>query len=159
MPDNPARGGYLSFTARNARFLGFGFLIAFGSSFGQTYSIGIFGPHVQAEFGLSRTAWGTVYMVVALASATLLPWSGKPTQVIGFMLCSRGITFLLKPLNAGWKLLPDHRAARHAPFQGPLVTQKPVSNLVERAFMGLGYAKTLAARRSLQEFRVDFGTV
>lgn len=77
MSDTPALGGYLSFAARNARFLGFGFLMTVASSFGQTYFIGIFGPHVQAEFGLSHTAWGTIYMIGTLASAALLPWSGK----------------------------------------------------------------------------------
>lgn len=77
MSKSPAYGGYLSFALRNVRFLGFGFLMAFASSFGQTYFIGIFGPHVQSEFGLSHTGWGTVYMIGTLASAALLPWSGK----------------------------------------------------------------------------------
>ena len=68
---------YLLFAATNRRFLGFGFLMAFASSFGQTYFIGVFGPGVQAEFGLSHTAWGTIYMLGTLGSAALLPWSGK----------------------------------------------------------------------------------
>ncbi len=68
---------YLKFAATNRRFLGFGFLMAFASSFGQTYFIGVFGPGVQAEFGLSHTAWGTIYMLGTLGSAALLPWSGK----------------------------------------------------------------------------------
>jgi len=68
---------YLSFVAANRRLVGFGFLGAFSSSFGQTYFIGVFGPSVQSEFGLSHTAWGTIYMLGTLASALLLPWSGK----------------------------------------------------------------------------------
>jgi MFS family permease len=68
---------YIEFAAKNRRFLGFGFLMTFASSFGQTYFIGIFGPGIQAEFGLSHTAWGTVYMFGTLGSALLLPWSGK----------------------------------------------------------------------------------
>ncbi|MDX1435038.1 MAG: MFS transporter [Gammaproteobacteria bacterium] len=68
---------YLSFAAENRRFVAFGFLMAFCSSFGQTYFIGIFGPSIQAEFGLSHTAWGSTYMVGTLASAALLPWTGK----------------------------------------------------------------------------------
>jgi MFS family permease len=55
----------------------FGFLAAFASSFGQTYYIGIFGPAIQAEFGLSHTAWGTIYMLGTLGSAVMLPWTGK----------------------------------------------------------------------------------
>ena len=68
---------YVRFAAANRRFVAFGFLAAFGSSFGQTYFIGIFGPGVQAEFGLSHTAWGTIYMIGTLASALALPWTGK----------------------------------------------------------------------------------
>jgi len=68
---------YLQFTLANRRFLGYGFFIALFSSFGQTYFIGIFGPALQAEFGLSHTAWGTVYMLGTFASAAVLPWSGK----------------------------------------------------------------------------------
>ena len=68
---------YLRFVAGNRRFLGFGFLMAFSSSFGQTYFIGVFGPEIQAEFGLSHTRWGAIYMLGTLASALLLPWSGK----------------------------------------------------------------------------------
>ncbi len=61
----------------NRRFLAFGFVMAFASSFGQTFFIGVFGPSIQTEFGLSHTAWGTVYMLGTLASAIVLPWSGK----------------------------------------------------------------------------------
>jgi MFS family permease len=51
--------------------------MTFASSFGQTYFVGIFGPAVQTEFALSHTAWGTIYMIGTLASAAVLPWSGK----------------------------------------------------------------------------------
>lgn len=75
---------YFSFVAGNRRFLGFGFLMAFGSSFGQTYFIGIFGPSIQAEFDLGHTAWGTTYMIGTLASAAVLPWTGR--QIDGMAL-------------------------------------------------------------------------
>lgn len=68
---------YLHFIKTNRRFMAFGFLIAFTSSFGQTYFIGIFGPSIQSEFGLSHTSWSTIYMIGTLASAILLPWTGK----------------------------------------------------------------------------------
>jgi len=68
---------YLSFAAENRRFLGFGFFLALSSSFGQTYFIGVFGPALQREFDLGHTAWGTVYLAGTLASAALLPWTGK----------------------------------------------------------------------------------
>lgn len=68
---------YLSFAARHRRFLAFGFVLAFASSFGQTYFIGVFGPSVQDAFGLSHTAWGGIYMVGTLGSALLLPSTGR----------------------------------------------------------------------------------
>jgi MFS family permease len=68
---------YVKFAAANRRLVAFGFLAAFASSFGQTYYIGVFGPAIQSEFGLSHTAWGTIYMLGTLGSAILLPWTGK----------------------------------------------------------------------------------
>ena len=68
---------YLKFTAAHRRLIAFGFLAAFASSFGQTYYIGVFGPAIQSEFALSHTAWGAIYMLGTLASAVLLPWTGK----------------------------------------------------------------------------------
>ncbi|MBN33426.1 MAG: MFS transporter [Rhodospirillaceae bacterium] len=70
-------GSYVRFTRANSSLVGFGFLMAFASSFGQTFFIGVFGPSIQREFGLSHTEWGTVYLIGTLASALLLPWSGK----------------------------------------------------------------------------------
>ena len=68
---------YWRFARAHRRFLGFGFLLAFASSFGQTYFIGVFGPSVQATFDLSHTAWGAVYMLGTLGSALLLPSTGR----------------------------------------------------------------------------------
>ena len=47
----------------NGRLVTFSFLMALYSSFGQTYFVGVFGPAVQAEFGLSHTLWGTIYLL------------------------------------------------------------------------------------------------
>ncbi len=77
---------YVRFAAANRRFVAFGFLAAFGSNFGQTYFIGVFGPSVQAEFGLSHTAWGTIYMIGTLASAFALPWTGKQIDRVDLRL-------------------------------------------------------------------------
>ncbi|MCP4388905.1 MAG: MFS transporter, partial [Gammaproteobacteria bacterium] len=67
---------YWRFARANPRFLGFGFLLAFLSSAGQTYFIGVFGPEIQAEFGLDTGSWGRIYMFGTLASALLINWSG-----------------------------------------------------------------------------------
>lgn len=68
---------YVRFAVENSRFLAFGFLVAFSSSFGQTFFVGVFGPDLRAEFGLSHGDWSLVYMAGTLASALVLPWSGR----------------------------------------------------------------------------------
>jgi MFS family permease len=67
---------YRELLSTNRRLLGFGFVTALYSSFGQTYFIGIIGPHIQLEFELSHTLWGMVYMIGTIGSAALLPWTG-----------------------------------------------------------------------------------
>ena len=67
---------YWRFARANPRFLGFGFLLAFLSSAGQTYFIGVFGPEIQADFSLDTGSWGRIYMFGTLASALVLNWSG-----------------------------------------------------------------------------------
>jgi len=67
----------MRFAAENRRFLFFGFLLAFSSSFGQTFFIGVFGPEVRAEFGLSHGDWSLIYMIGTLMSALALPWTGR----------------------------------------------------------------------------------
>jgi MFS family permease len=68
--------GYLRFARANARFLGFGFTMAFASSVGQTFFIGVFGPAVRAEFDLSHTSWSAIYTAGTLLSAVMLTWTG-----------------------------------------------------------------------------------
>lgn len=68
---------YFRFAAENRRFLAFGFLLSFSSSFGQTFFIGVFGPELRAELDLSHGDWSLVYMAGTLASALVLPWSGR----------------------------------------------------------------------------------
>ena len=69
--------GYIAFTQKHGRFLGFGCLLAFTSSAGQTYFIGIFGPEIRDTFSLSHTQWGSLYLIGTLSSALVLPWSGQ----------------------------------------------------------------------------------
>ncbi len=71
---------YQTFARANARLLGFGFTMAFASSVGQTFFIGVFGPAVRDEFALTHTSWSAIYMVGTLASALLLTWSGAQSD-------------------------------------------------------------------------------
>lgn len=68
---------YWHFACRQPRFLGYGFLLAFLSSAGQTYFIGVFGSEIQSEFGLDSGSWGRIYMMGTLASAIVINWSGS----------------------------------------------------------------------------------
>ena len=62
---------YWRFALSNPRFLGFGFLLAFLSSAGQTYFIGVFGAGIQAEFSLDAGSWGRTYMFGTLALSSI----------------------------------------------------------------------------------------
>lgn len=68
--------GYLHFLRANLRVVAFGFLMAFASTVGQSYFVGIFSPGIEAAFGLSHSEWGTIYMVGTLLSAALLTYTG-----------------------------------------------------------------------------------
>ncbi|MAI49949.1 MAG: MFS transporter [Rhodospirillaceae bacterium] len=60
--------------------LGFGFLISFGSSAGQTYFISLFAGEIRADLGLTHGGFGTLYTLATLASAAALVWLGKLTD-------------------------------------------------------------------------------
>jgi MFS family permease len=79
---------YWRFALSNPRFLGFGFLLAFLSSAGQTYFIGVFGSGIQADFALDAGSWGRTYMIGTLASALLINWSGAFIDRIDLRLFS-----------------------------------------------------------------------
>jgi len=68
---------YVTFARSNWRFLSFGVLLAFFSSFGQTYFIGLFGAEIRAEFALSHGTFGLAYSAATLASGLCLIWLGR----------------------------------------------------------------------------------
>ncbi len=73
---------YLQFLVANKRFVGFGFLVAFASSFGQTYFLGSFSASIESELSLSHTGWALVYLIGTLASAVVLPTTGKLIDLV-----------------------------------------------------------------------------
>ena len=86
---------YLQFALSNRRFVGFGFLMALSSSFGQTYFIAVFGPEIQREFSLSHTEWGLVYMLGTMASAVVLPITGKLIDEIALQRYTTAVVLAL----------------------------------------------------------------
>lgn len=67
----------LRFLCENARWLAAGFLMALGSSFGQTFFIAIFSEPLRLEFSISHGEFGTIYMVGTLLSAACLIQLGR----------------------------------------------------------------------------------
>ena len=63
---------YLQFLRTNLRFLGFGFLLAFCSTFGQTFYIGMYAQELRAAFDLSHGEFGSVYAAGTLGSGLLI---------------------------------------------------------------------------------------
>ena len=59
---------YLVFVLGNPRFLAFGFLLTWFSSFGHTFVIALFGADIRAEFGLSHGGFGLVYSLATRGS-------------------------------------------------------------------------------------------
>lgn len=68
---------YIRFVKSNVRFLSFGFLLAFISTFGQTFYIAMYSGELRAAFELSHGDFGTVYAIGTVASGLLIIWLGK----------------------------------------------------------------------------------
>lgn len=72
----PGNTRFLVFVRDNARWLGAGLLLAFLSSFGQTYFISVFAGEIRETFGLSHGGWGGIYTLGTTASAIVMLWAG-----------------------------------------------------------------------------------
>jgi len=70
------------FLVSNRRWLSTGLLLAFGSSFGQTWFISLFAGELRAEYGLSNGDWGLLYTVATLSSALLLLGRGSLADTV-----------------------------------------------------------------------------
>jgi len=75
-------GIYAAFIRADGRFVLFGFLLAFISSFGQTFYIALFSAEIRTEFALSHGDFGEIYSSVTLISGFLLIWFGKKVDEI-----------------------------------------------------------------------------
>lgn len=67
----------LTYLKRNKNLLGFGFLLAFLSSFGQTFVISLYLPDLQEAFNLSDGGFSSVYAGATLLSAFTISWLGR----------------------------------------------------------------------------------
>lgn len=72
--------GIFPFIRANAPFLAAGALLAFSSSFGQTFLISVFAGVIREEFALSNGQWGGIYTIGTFASAVVMIWAGVLTD-------------------------------------------------------------------------------
>ncbi len=79
---------YLRFVAAHPRFLGFGFALAFFSSFGQTFFISLFGEEIRGTFDLSHGQFGLGYSLATLASGLTIIWLGSKLDTVDLRLFS-----------------------------------------------------------------------
>jgi len=100
-------GNYFSFVLANRRFLGFGLLMAFGSSFGQTFFISLFGAEIRGEFGLTHGDFGSLFSVATIASAICLIWLGRKVDVLDLRLFSLMATLGLAFAALAMALVPN----------------------------------------------------
>ena len=119
--ETASQPGYIKFALANRRILAFGFLMALGSSFGQTFFIGIFSPSIEAEFGLSHSEWGTIYMAGTLLSAATLTYTGRwidhtPLRTYAAIVCAfLAVACLAAAFTpAAWFLIPAVYCLRQA---------------------------------------------
>lgn len=74
------------FLLLSPRFLVFGFLTAFLSSFGQTFFIALSSAEIRADFGLGHADFGLIYACGTIASAALLIWAGRKIDDVDLRL-------------------------------------------------------------------------
>ena len=102
--------------------LGFGLLLTFSSSIGQTYFIALFAGALRADLGLSHGAFGGLYTLATLASALTLVWLGKtadrfdPAVLAALTLAALAGSALLLA-GAESVLWLGYRAVRSAPIR------------------------------------------
>ncbi len=68
---------YFSFFRNYSRLLAFAVLLAFFSSFGQTFLISFYVPEFAGAFDLTEGRIGVLYGIATVGSALLLPWTGR----------------------------------------------------------------------------------
>ena len=102
---------YLRFVKRNLRFLGFGYLIAFISTFGQTFYIAMYSAQLRETFDLSHGDFGNIYAAGTLSSGLLLIWVGKVIDRVDLrfyavMLCvGMSVACLVMSFTQNWMML------------------------------------------------------
>lgn len=67
----------LLYLKKNKHLIGFGFILTFLSSFGQTFVISLYPPKIQSAFSLSDGDFSSIYAAATLSSAFTITWVGS----------------------------------------------------------------------------------
>lgn len=86
---------YVKFGVSNWRNLLFGLVLMTLSSFGQTFYISLFGPHLREEFYLSYGSLGAVYAAATITSAMSLTFVGQWIDRITVRQYAMGVAVFL----------------------------------------------------------------
>ncbi|MEM7643397.1 MAG: MFS transporter [Pseudomonadota bacterium] len=103
--------GIRAFVRTNAPFLSAGVLIAFTSSFGQTFFISLWADDIMATFGLSDGSWGGLYALATLVAAGAMVFVGGVTDRIrvrrltAFVCLGLAAACLAMAGARGWQML------------------------------------------------------
>jgi MFS family permease len=99
--------GFLQLLRQQAPLLGFGALLCFTSSAGQTFFIAVFGGAIREAFDLGHGSFGATYSAATLASAVTLIWLGKlvdrvaPARLVLLTVGGLAVAALTMSLTAG----------------------------------------------------------
>lgn len=94
-----------NFILTNARFLAFGFVVAFASSFGQTFYVSLFSEEIRTDLNLSHGDFGAFYSFATLISGFAVIWFGKQIDhmdlraysylvILGLCTATLGLAFI-----------------------------------------------------------------
>ncbi|MEQ9519239.1 MAG: MFS transporter [Parvibaculum sp.] len=86
---------YFRFIADNKALLGFGLLMAFGSSFGQSFFVGLYQAPLREAFDLTASGFGAAFSAVTLVSAAILPWTGRVIDQVSLRAYTAGTILIL----------------------------------------------------------------
>lgn len=86
---------YLRFIRGHKSLLTFGLLMTFGSSFGQSFFVGLYQMPLREMYDLSASAFGGAFSFVTLLSAAALPWTGRVIDQVPLRTFSTSVILVL----------------------------------------------------------------
>ncbi len=86
---------YLRFIRGHKSLLTFGLLMTFGSSFGQSFFVGLYQMPLRELYDLSASAFGGAFSFVTLLSAAALPWTGRVIDQVRLRTFSTAVILVL----------------------------------------------------------------